>query len=224
MIFKSTHNITVFMLVIFLKNFAYTQSISIYPKSGKKIKIYDTYDIVNGSLVVRGSTLIDKIIPLKSIKKVKYSQNSYKPLGSTILFAGKFILNCSLFPAIAGYPSLFYSYGSVSSALIASGVLLNKIGSRIGRKTITYKLKGLNYNNRELIFSSIFADMNFYNQKSIGPIGEFQYKPHGKKIVLPNRGWLFDFSAKKEPVGIEAWIIKHRLREKRFLQFAVPTK
>ena len=75
MIFKSIHTITVFMLVIFLQNFAYTQSLSIYPKSGKKIKIYDTCEIVNGSLVVRDSILIDKIIPLKSIKKVKYSQN-----------------------------------------------------------------------------------------------------------------------------------------------------
>ena len=66
--------------------------------------------------------------------------------------------------------------------------------------------------------------MNFFKQKSIIPAGEFQYKPHGKKLVLPNRDWFFDLSAKKEPVGIEAWIIKHRLREKRFLQFAVPTK
>ena len=224
MIIKSINTITVFLLIIFLKNFAYTQSISIYPKSGKKIKIYDTYDIENGSLVVRDSILIKKVIPLNSIKKIKYSQKSYKPLGGTLLFAGKCILHTSLFPAIAGYPSLFFSYGTVSSALIVSGVLLNKIGSRVGRKTITYKLKGLNYDNRELIFSSVFADMNFFKQKSTIPVGEFQYKPHGKKLVLPNRDWFFDFSAKKEPVGIEAWIIKHRLREKRFLQFAVPTK
>ena len=32
------------------------------------------------------------------------------------------------------------------------------------------------------------------------------------------------FSANNEPFGIEAWIKKHKLREKRFLQFAVPKK
>jgi len=41
---------------------------------------------------------------------------------------------------------------------------------------------------------------------------------------LPYRDWFFDFSAKSEPVGIEAWIIKNRLREKKFLQFAIPSK
>ena len=53
------------------------------------------------------------------------------------------ILNCSLFPAVIGYPNLFYSYGSVSSALILSGSILNQIGMRLGRNVITYKLKGL---------------------------------------------------------------------------------
>ena len=224
MIFKSINTITLFVLIIFFKNFAYAQSISIYPKSGKKIKIYDTYDIENGSIIVKDSILIKNIIPLISIKKIKYAQKSYKFIGSILLFSGKLILNCSLLPAIAGHPTIFYSYGAISSAVILSGVLLTEIGSRIGRNTITYKLKGLNYYNRELIFSSIFADMNLFKQQSNNSVSEFQYKPLGKKIILPNRDWFFDFSAKSEPVGIEAWIIKNRLREKKFLQFAIPSK
>ena len=172
---------------------------------------------------MKDSILIKNIIPLISIKKIKYAQKSYKFLGSILLFSGKLILNCSLFPAIAGHPSLFYSYGAISSTFILSGVLLSEIGSRIGRNTVTYKLKGLNYYNRELIFSSIFADMNLFKQQSNSSVSEFQYKPHGKKIILPNRDWFFDFSAKREPVGIEAWIIKNRLREKKFLQFAIPS-
>ena len=32
------------------------------------------------------------------------------------------------------------------------------------------------------------------------------------------------FSANNDPRGIEAWIKKHRLREKRFLQLAIPKK
>ena len=95
MIFKSINTITLFVLIIFFKNFAYAQSISIYPKSGKKIKIYDTYDIENGSIIVKDSILIKNIIPLISIKKIKYAQKSYKFLGSILLFSGKLILNCS---------------------------------------------------------------------------------------------------------------------------------
>ena len=45
-----------------------------------------------------------------------------------------------------------------------------------------------------------------------------------KKIELPKANWFLKFSANNEPFGIEAWIKKHRLREKRFLQFAVPKK
>ena len=94
---------------------------------------------------------------------------------------------------------------------------------RLGRNVITYKLKGLNYINRELIFSSIFSDLDLL--KSNRDIkGEYYYEPHGKKIELPKANLFLKFSAKNEPFGIEAWIRKHRLREKRFLQFAVPKK
>ena len=91
---------------------------------GKKIKIYDTYDIKNGSIIIKDSSLIKKVIPLKSLRKVKYSQKSYKSYGDILLVPGKWILNCSLLPAVIGYPNLFYSYGSVSSALILSGSIL----------------------------------------------------------------------------------------------------
>ena len=224
MIFKIKFIAVILPFIFLFLNTAYAQSISIYPKGEKKIKLYDTHGIVNGSIVVSDSGLIKKVIPLKSIKKIKYSQKSYKPLGDILLSSGKWLLNCSLFPAVAGYPALFYSYGVMSSAMIASGVLINEIGARIGRKVITYKFRGLNYINRELIFSSIFADMKLYDKTDSNISGEYYYKPNGKKINLPKADWFFDFSAKKEPVGIEAWIIKHRLREKKFLEFAVPKK
>ena len=224
MIFKRKILFLFIISFFLMPNSIYAQSISIYPKSGRKIKLYDVQSIVNGSIVVNDSGLIKKVIPLKSIKKIKYSQKSYKPIGDVLLSSGMWILNCSLFPAVAGYPSLFYSYGILSSALISSGFLINEVGSRIGRKVITYKFKGLNYINRELIFSSIFADMKFYNKTDSDISGEYYYKPHGNKITLPKPAWFFDFSAKKEPTGIEALIVKHRLREKKFLEFAVARK
>ena len=224
MIFKKKVIVLILPFVCLFQNNIQSQSISIYPKGEKKIKLYNTHDIVNGSVIVSDSGLIKKVIPLKSIKKIKYSQKSYKPIGDILLSSGKLLLNCSLFPAVIGYPTLFYSYGVVSSAMIASGVLINEVGSRIGRKVITYKFNGLNYINRELIFSSIFADMKLYDKTDSSLSGEYYYKPNGKKINLPRADWFFDFSAKKEPVGIEAWIIKHKLREKKFLEFAGPKK
>ena len=87
-----------------------SQSISLYPMRGTKIKIYDTYNIEKGSIIIKDSSLIKKIIPLKSLSKVKYSQKSYKSYGDVLLVSGKLILHFSLFPAVAGYPDLFYSY------------------------------------------------------------------------------------------------------------------
>ena len=136
------------LLFLIFSDSIYSQSISLYPKWGKKVKIYNTYDIKNGSIIIKDSSLIKKVIPLKSLRKVKYSQKSYKSYGDILLVPGKWILNCSLFPAVIGYPNLFYSYGSVSSALILSGSIVNQIGMRLGRNVITYKLKGLNYINR----------------------------------------------------------------------------
>ena len=211
------------LLFLFFSNSIYSQSISLYPKWGKKIKIYDTYDIENGSIIIKDSSLIKKIIPLKSLRKVKYSQKSYKSYGDVLLVPGKLILNFLLLPAVAGYPDLFYSYSPISSALILSGSILNHIGMRLGRKVIIYKLKGLNYINRELIFSSIFSDLALLKSNT-GIKGEYYYEPHGEKIGLPKANWFLGFSAINKPFGIEAWIKRHRLREKRFLQFAVSKK
>ena len=115
------------------------------------------------------------------MSKVKYSQKSYKSYGDVLLVSGKLILHFSLFPAVAGYPELFYSYSPISSALILSGSILNQIGMRLGRNVITYKLKGLNYINRELIFSSIFSDLDLLKSNS-DIKGEYYYEPHGKKL------------------------------------------
>ena len=104
------------LLFLIFSDSIYSQSISLYPKWGKKIKIYDTYDIKNGSIIIKDSSLIKKVIPLKSLRKVKYSQKSYKSYGDILLVSGKWILNCSLFPAVIGYPNLFYSYGSISTS------------------------------------------------------------------------------------------------------------
>ena len=176
----------------------------------------------NGSIVLKDGSIIKKVIPLKHIKKIKYAQKSYKPIGNIFWFSGQWILSCSLLPAVIGDPTLFYKYGGLGGLLTAGGAILNNIGSKFGRNFISYRFKGLNYVNRELIVESVLADMELTMEKK--PSGEFYHKPHGKKINLPKANWLLSFSAKNEPRGIEAWIEKNRLREKRFLQIAIPKK
>ena len=208
--------------IIFFSSFLEGQSISVYPKKGAKIKMKSGIDLMNGSIIVKDSSIIKKIIPLKYIDKIKYAQKSYKPIGNIFWFSGQWILSCSLLSAVIGNPTLFYKYGGLGVLFSVSGVILNKIGSKFGRNITSYRFKGLNYINRELIVESVLADMVLTMKKS--PSGEFYHKPHGKKINLPKANWLLSFSAKNEPRGIEAWIEKHRLREKRFLQIAIPKK
>ena len=124
--------------------------------------------------------------------------------------------------SVIGNPTLFYQYGGLGAILVSSGIVLNNIGSKFGRNVISYKFRGLNYINRELIIESVLADMNLSNQGNYS--GEFYFKPHGKTLNLSKANWLLRFSAKNNPRGIEAWIEKHRLREKRFLQLAIPKK
>ena len=209
-------------VVFILCSFLEAQSISVYPKKGGKIKMTNGIALKNGSIVIKDSSVIKKIIPLKYINKVKYAQKSYKPIGNIFLLSGQWILSCSLLPAVIGDPSLLYKYGGLGGLLAAGGAILNKIGSKFGRHVITYQFKGLNYVNRELIVESVLADMELSVKKKSS--SEFYYKPHGKKIKLPKANWFLRFSASSEPRGIEAWIEKHRLREKRFLQIAIPKK
>tara|TARA_B100001250_G_scaffold195378_1_gene167835 strand:- start:377 stop:1033 length:657 start_codon:yes stop_codon:yes gene_type:complete len=211
------------IIVIFVfYSFLNAQSVIIYPKKGKKIKLNKTFHIKNGSVVIKDSLLIKKIIPIKSIAKLKYAQKSYKPIGNIFLNSGKLILNGSLITAVIGNPTLFYQYGGIGSILISTGLVLNNIGARFGRNIINYKFKGLNYINRELIFRSVLADMGRIGEGEVN--GEYHHEPHGKKLSLPKSPWFLNLSAKNEPRGIEAWIEKHRLREKRFLQIAIPKK
>ena len=212
---------SIIILLIFYSLIS-AQSVSIYPKKGKKIKLHNVIEIENGSLIVKDRTLIKNIIPLKSIDKLKYAQKSYKPIGNIFLISGKWILNGSLLTAVVGKPTLFYQYGGIGSMLLCTGIVLNNIGARFGRKVVHYNFKDLNYINRELIFKSVFADMD--RLKNGDYKGEYYHKPHGKKISLPKPGWLSKLSAKNEPRGIEAWIEKHGLRQKRFLQIAIPKK
>ena len=198
------------------------QSVSIYPKKGKKIKLNNVFDIESGSIIVKDSILIKNIIPLKSIDKLKYAQKSYKSIGNIFLIPGQWILNGSLLMAVVGKPTLFYQYGGIGSVLLCTGIVLNNIGARFGRNVIHYNFKDLNYINRELIFKSVFADMG--SKKNGDYKGEYYHKPHGKKLSLPKLGWLSKLSAKNEPRGIEAWIEKNGLRQKRFLQIAIPKK
>ena len=198
------------------------QSITVYPKKGAKIKMKSGITLKNGSIILKDSSIIKKIIPLKYIDKIIYAQKPYKPIGNIFWFSGQWILSCSLLPAVIGNPTLFYKYGGLGGILTASGAILNNIGSKFGRNITSYRFKGLDYFNRELIVESVLADMELTMKKNAS--GEFYYKPHGKKIKLPKANWLLRFSAKNEPRGIEAWIEKHRLREKRFLQIAIPKK
>ena len=198
------------------------QSISLYPKNGKKIRIDKNFSLGNGSIIIKDNNLISKVLPLKTLKKIKYSQKSYKPVGDIFWFVGQWILGSSLVPAVIGDPEMLYKYAGIGSVLSISGFALNKIGKKIGRKVVRYNLKNLNYSNRELIVESIMADMMSSNDNKKS--GEYYYKPHGKKFKLPNPGWFFSFSARDNSKGIEAFIIKHKLREKKFIEFAVPKK
>ena len=213
--------ISIIALTIFF-SFVEAQSISVYPKKGAKIKMKSGIDLKNGSIILKDSSIIKKIIPLRYIDKIKYAQKSYKPIGNIFWFSGQWILSCSLLPAVIGNPTLFYKYGGLGGILTVSGAILNNIGSKFGKNITIYRFKGLNYINRELIVESVLADMELTMKKT--PSGEFYHKPHGKKINLPKANWFLRFSAKSEPRGIEAWIEKHRLREKRFLQIAIPKK
>ena len=210
------HIILLFLILAELEG----QSISLYPKKGKKIKIDKNFSLGNGSIIIKDNNLISKVLPLKNLKKIKYSQKSYKPIGDIFWFVGQFILGSSLVPAVIGDPEMFYKYAEVGSVLSIGGFALNKIGKKIGHKVVRYNLKNLNYSNRELIVESIMADITSlsHNKKS----GEYYYKPHGKKLKLPNPRWFFSFSARDNSKGIEAFIIKHKLREKKFIEFAVP--
>ena len=203
-------------------SFVVGQSITVYPKKGARIKMKSGIALKNGSIILKDSSIIKKIIPLKYIDKIKYAQKSYKPIGNIFWFSGQWILSCSLLSAVIGNPALFYKYGGLGGILTASGAILNNIGSKFGRNITSYRFKGLNYINRELIVESVLADMALTMGKKTS--GEFYHKPHGKKINLPKANWLLSFSAKNEPRGIEAWIEKHRLRERRFLQIAIPKK
>ena len=104
------------------------QSISLYPKKGKKIKIDKNFSLGNGSIIIKDNNLISKVLPLKNLKKIKYSQKSYKPIGDIFWFVGQFILGSSLVPAVIGDPEMFYKYAGVGSALSIGGFALNKIG------------------------------------------------------------------------------------------------
>ena len=84
-----------------------------------------------------------------------------------------------MFPAVIGDPTLFYRYGGLGFFLTISGIILNNIGAKFGRNVISYKLKGLNYINRELIIESVLADMKMLGQGNNS--GEFYYNLMGKK-------------------------------------------
>ena len=102
--------ISIIALTIFF-SFVEAQSISVYPKKGAKIKMKSGIDLKNGSIILKDSLIVKKIIPLKYIEKIKYSQKSYKPIGNIFWFTGRWILSCSLLPAVIGNPTLFYEYG-----------------------------------------------------------------------------------------------------------------
>ena len=206
------------LLFVFFSEIS-AQKISLYPKRGKKITINKVFNIENGSIVIKDGTLIKRVLPLKSLEKIKYAQKSYKPIGNVFWFSGQWILGSSLIPAVIGDPTYFFRYGGVGALLTISGIILNNIGSRFGRNIVKYKLKGLNYINRELIVESVLADMRILDQGNQS--GEYYHKPHGKKLGFPSPKWFLNFSAKNDPRGIEAWIEKHRLREKKFLQLGV---
>ena len=54
---------SIILLLIFYSLIS-AQSVSIYPRKGKKIKLNNVFDIENGRVIVKDSTWIKNIIPL----------------------------------------------------------------------------------------------------------------------------------------------------------------
>ena len=61
--------ISITLLFIFY-SIVSAQTISIYTKKGQRIRLNKVFTIENGSIVIKDSSLIKKVLPLKSIKKI----------------------------------------------------------------------------------------------------------------------------------------------------------
>lgn len=219
------NNILFLLLLLFLNiNVAKSQSISIYQKRGEKIKLYDIPKIKNDRLIITDKKLIKKIIPIKSIKEIRYYRSQNQLVGNAISSTGKWILNLSLIPAAVGNPTVLYNFGPLGIAVFISGPLIKRLSSKYNLKAISYNLRGLSRLDKKLIFLSIFKDMKKNKGDNISKNSHYNNKPYGKEIGIPTISNLISFSAKNDPIGIEAWILKKKLREKKFLEFAIPKK
>ena len=220
------HNKILYLLLFLLLNtgVAHSQSISLYQKRGAKVKLFDIPKIKNDRLIIKDKNLIKKIIPIKSIKEIKYYRKQSQLVGNALSNTGKWILNLSLIPAVAGNPTTLYNFGPLGIAVFISGPLVNRLSSKFNLKAISYNLRGLSRVDKKLIFLSIFKDMSKNKSENISKNSQYNIKPYGKEIGIPTVSKSFSYSAKNDPIGIEAWIHKKKLRERKFLEFAIPKK
>lgn len=220
------HNKIIYFSLSLLLNIStmQSQSISLYQKGGEKVKLFNIPKIRNDRLIIKDKNLIKKIIPIKSIKEVRYYRKESKLVGNTFSNIGKWILNLSLIPAVVGNPATLYNFGPFGITFFISGPLINELNSKFNLRAISYNLIGLNRIDKKLIFLSIFKDMSKNKSDNFSKKSQYNIKPYGKEIGIPTVNNLISFSAKNEPIGIEAWIRKKKLRERKFLEFAIPKK
>ena len=70
------------ILILFLMIFEpglSAQSMVLYSKKGRILKSNELFTIENRSIVYRDSNLVKKVIPVKSLKEIRYALKSYNP-------------------------------------------------------------------------------------------------------------------------------------------------
>jgi len=223
------------ILILFLMIFEpglSAQSMVLYSKKGRILKSNELFTIENRSIVYRDSNLVKKVIPVKSLKEIRYALKSYKPFGNIFVFAGAFTIGSALLPAVLfGDPAFLVArvkitldqyqmeppVASIGAGLYLMGWILNKMGALIGRDIIYYDVAKLNYQNREMILESIIADMK--KRKKGKKTGKYQYEPEGRK-----RSRLLGISWEGKTGLASKWLEKKNLKERKFLEFGWKNK
>ena len=212
------------ILILFLMIFEpglSAESLVLYSKIGRILKSNELFTIENRSIVYRDSNLVKKVIPVKSLKEIRYALKSYKPFGNIFVFAGAFTIGSAFLGARVKITLDQYQVeppvASIGAGLYLTGWILNKMGALIGRDIIYYDVAKLNYKNREMILESIIADMK--KRKKGEKTGKYQYEPEGRK-----RSRLLGISWEGKTGLASKWLEKKNLKERKFLEFGWKNK
>ena len=208
------------------------QSMVLYSKKGRILKSDELFMIENRSIVYRDSNLVKKVVPVKSLREIRYALKSYKPFGNIFVFAGAFTIVSALVPSVLfGNPAFLVArvkitldqyqveppVVSIGAGLYITGWILNKMGALIGRDVIYYDVAKLNYENRKMILESIIQDM--VKRQKGKRTGEYQYEPEGRK-----KSRLLGISWEGKTGLASKWLEKKNLKERKFLEFGWKTK